>query len=79
MMISYLLCFFSSSFLYHVVKVVGRVELGELLCDSLEDAPASTLLRFAISSNEVSGEHQGIGRAVSCTRKCQRYSGRACN
>ncbi|CAM9507519.1 unnamed protein product [Ectocarpus fasciculatus] len=32
--------------------VVGDIELGELLCDSLEDAPGSSLLRFTISSNE---------------------------
>ncbi|CAN0216102.1 unnamed protein product, partial [Ectocarpus sp. 8 AP-2014] len=32
--------------------VVGDIELGELLCDSLEDAPGSSLLRFTISSTE---------------------------
>eukprot|EP00903_Cladosiphon_okamuranus_P019467 g17901.t1 len=32
--------------------VVGQVELGELLCDSLNDASGATLLRFAISSTE---------------------------
>ena len=35
-----------------------RVEFAELLCDSLTDVPDSTLLRFAISSNEVRGEGQ---------------------
>lgn len=29
------------------------VDLGELLCDSLDDAAGSTLLRFEISSTEV--------------------------
>ncbi|CAM9630411.1 unnamed protein product, partial [Ectocarpus fasciculatus] len=32
--------------------VVVQIGLGELLCDSLEDAPDSTLLRFNISSTE---------------------------
>ncbi|CAM9929715.1 unnamed protein product, partial [Ectocarpus sp. 12 AP-2014] len=32
--------------------VVGDIELGELLCDNLEDAPGSSLLRFTISSTE---------------------------
>eukprot|EP00752_Nemacystus_decipiens_P004376 g3999.t1 len=32
--------------------VVGHVELGELLCGSLVDAPDATLLRFSISSTE---------------------------
>ncbi|CAM9367517.1 unnamed protein product, partial [Ectocarpus sp. 12 AP-2014] len=31
---------------------VGDIELGELLCDSLEDASDSSLLRFTISSTE---------------------------
>lgn len=35
------------------LAVVGDIELGELLCDSLEDAPGSSLLRFTISSTEV--------------------------
>ncbi|CAN0166407.1 unnamed protein product [Ectocarpus sp. 6 AP-2014] len=32
--------------------VVGDIELGELLCDSLEDAPGASLLKFTISSIE---------------------------
>lgn len=44
--------------MYRVVEVVGQVELGELSCDSLADAPDSTVLRFAISSTEVRGEDQ---------------------
>lgn len=36
-----------------LAEVVGQVELGELLCESLEDAPGSSLLRFAINANEV--------------------------
>eukprot|EP00904_Undaria_pinnatifida_P006454 jgi/Undpi1/2939/HiC_scaffold_14.g06316.m1 len=35
----------------HVIGV-GNVELGQLVCDSVDDALDSTLLRFAISSNE---------------------------
>ncbi|CAM9236632.1 unnamed protein product [Ectocarpus sp. 13 AM-2016] len=31
--------------------VVGDIELGELLCDSLNDAPGASLLRFTISSD----------------------------
>ena len=44
--------------LYRVVEVV-RVELGELLCDSLSNVADSTLLRIAISSNEVRDEDPG--------------------
>ncbi|CAM9373608.1 unnamed protein product [Scytosiphon promiscuus] len=36
----------------HVTVVEGSIELGELVCDSLDDVPESTLLRFAISSTE---------------------------
>ncbi|CAM9764939.1 unnamed protein product, partial [Ectocarpus sp. 4 AP-2014] len=36
----------------NLLSVVGDVELGELLCDSLEDASDSSLLRFTISSTE---------------------------
>ncbi|CAN0026447.1 unnamed protein product, partial [Ectocarpus sp. 13 AM-2016] len=32
--------------------VVVQIGLGELLCDSLEDAPDSTFLRFNVSSTE---------------------------
>ena len=64
-------CVFASScFLHRVVEAVRQVEVGELLCHSLKDAPDSTLLRFAISSTEVRGEDQGVGRVVSHTRKC---------
>ncbi|CAN0210802.1 unnamed protein product, partial [Ectocarpus sp. 6 AP-2014] len=35
-----------------LTTVVGDIELGDLLCDSLEDASDSSLLRFAISSTE---------------------------
>ena len=45
--------------LYRVVEV-ARVELGELLCESLTDVSDSTFLRFAISSNEVTGEDQDM-------------------
>ena len=31
------------------------IELGELSCDSVDEAPSSTTLRFAISSEEVLG------------------------
>eukprot|EP00752_Nemacystus_decipiens_P014856 g13227.t1 len=34
------------------ITVVGDVQLGELLCDSLESASGATLLRFAISPTE---------------------------
>ena len=65
-------CVFASScFLPRVVEVVRQVEVGELLCNSLKDVPDSTLLRFAISSTEVRGEDQGVGRVVSYTLKCQ--------
>lgn len=37
-----------------VVGGIGGIELGELLCDSLEGAAEATLLRFAITSDEVS-------------------------
>ena len=51
---------FPPPLLYRVVEVVGQVELGELSCESLTDAPDSTLLRFAISSTEVRGEDQVV-------------------
>ncbi|CAM9635177.1 unnamed protein product [Scytosiphon promiscuus] len=35
-----------------ITAVRKDIELGELLCDSLGDAPGSTLLRFAFSSTE---------------------------
>ncbi|CAN0208196.1 unnamed protein product, partial [Ectocarpus fasciculatus] len=35
-----------------LLTVVGDIELGELLCESLEDAAGSSLLRFTISSTE---------------------------
>lgn len=41
-------------------EVMGQVEVGELLCDTLTDAPSATLLRFVISSSEVRGDRQGI-------------------
>ncbi len=47
------------------VQVVGQVELGELLCDNLEDAPGSTLLRFAISSKEVRGVRMDAGQGIA--------------
>lgn len=34
-------------------SAVGSIELGELLCDSLDKVPDSTLLRFAIGSTQV--------------------------
>ncbi|CAM9251578.1 unnamed protein product, partial [Ectocarpus sp. 12 AP-2014] len=34
------------------VAVTSSIEVGELLCESLVEAPESTLLRFAINSNE---------------------------
>lgn len=37
----------------HFVEVAGKVELGELLCDDLDDALGSVVLRFALSSTEV--------------------------
>lgn len=52
MKLSTLLCLF---LLLYLVEVVREVEVGQLWCDSLNDAPDSTLLRFAISSNEVRG------------------------
>ena len=64
---------FPLALLHRVVEVVRQVEVGELLCGSLKDAPDSTLLRFAISSTEVRGEAYGIGRAISYTLKCQGY------
>ena len=36
-----------------LLSAVGDIELGELLCDSLDVAPDSSLLRFTISSTEV--------------------------
>ena len=57
-----------------LVEVVGKIEVGELLCNSLTDAPDSTLLQFAIGSNEVRGEAQGVDRVVSCTCLRRRYS-----
>ena len=47
------MCLLPAAFLHCVVEVVREVEVGELMCDSLKDAPDSTLLRFAISSTEV--------------------------
>ena len=64
---------FPLALLHRVVEVVRQVEVGELLCGSLEDAPDSTLLRFAISSTEVRGEAYGIDRVISYTLKCQGY------
>ncbi|CAM9859654.1 unnamed protein product, partial [Ectocarpus fasciculatus] len=34
------------------IAVTSSIEVGELLCESLVEAPESTLLRFAITSNE---------------------------
>lgn len=45
--------FGSCALLCRVVQVAGAVELGELLCESLDDAADSNFLRFAISSTEV--------------------------
>ena len=69
-----------TAFLYHVVEV-ARVELGELVCDSLTDVPDSTLLRFVISSNEVRGEDQGClaDHVHSSPLKCERYPNLACS
>ena len=50
--------FLPHAMVYRVVEV-ARVELGDLLCESLENVPDSMLLRFAISSTEVRGEDQG--------------------
>lgn len=64
------------------VEVAGKLELGELLCDSLEDLSSSTFLRFAISSTEVSTcdksraiklpthqrQHQSPLKSCSCGR-----------
>lgn len=36
-----------------VAAVANVIELGELLCDSLDEASSSTTLRFAVSSEEV--------------------------
>ena len=47
--------FLPPALLSRVVEVVGPVELGELVCDTLTDAQDLTLLRFAISSTEVRG------------------------
>lgn len=33
--------------------MIGEVQLGELLCDSLVEAEDAPLLQFAISANEV--------------------------
>lgn len=44
---------FPFSLLTHTNAATSDIELGELLCDSLDDASGSTMLRFAISSNEV--------------------------
>ena len=41
-----------------VAATSNVIELGELLCDGLDDASSSTLLRFAISSQEVRSEHR---------------------
>ena len=37
-------------------SVIGEVQLGELLCDSLVEAEDAPLLQFAISANEVSAQ-----------------------
>lgn len=38
--------------------VIGEVQLGELLCDSLVEAEDAPLLQFAVSANEVSSRNQ---------------------
>ena len=50
--------FLPHAMVYRVVKVT-RVEVGELVCDTLESVPDADLLRFSISSTEVRGEDQG--------------------
>ena len=71
-------CFLPLTLLHHVVEVVWNVEVGELLCDSLKDAPDATLLRFAISSTEVRAEYQVFSRVILCTLNCQRCPSLAC-
>ena len=41
------------SLLLHYNAATGDIEMGELLCDSLDAASDSDFLRFAISSDEV--------------------------
>ena len=41
------------SLLFHYNAATGDIEMGELLCDSLDAASDSDFLRFAISSDEV--------------------------
>lgn len=45
-------------------EVTSSIEVGELLCESLLEAPESTLLRFAINSNEVRKKN-----TVSCIQQ----------
>lgn len=33
--------------------MTSRIDLGQLMCDGLSDAPESSLLRFRITSNQV--------------------------
>ena len=42
---------------------VGSIELGELSCDSLDNIPDSTLLRFMINSNQVTASFVSWGQA----------------
>lgn len=51
------------------LSVLGEVQLGELLCDSLVDAEDAPLLRFAISENEVSRDtYTHLIHAINCRR-----------
>ena len=44
------------------------IELGELFCDTLDEAPSSTTLRLAISSEEVHGRKVVEGPARQQSR-----------
>ena len=51
-----IVCCVPRALLYRVVEVLSQVEWSKLLCDNLTDASdsSSTVLRFTMSSNEVS-------------------------
>eukprot|EP00752_Nemacystus_decipiens_P010085 g8987.t1 len=67
-----------------VTATPNVIELGELLCDSLDEASSSTMLRFAISSNEtVTAEQTSYseldGAAFSDNKERKAWKGEVVN
>lgn len=53
---------------FHAETATGGIELGELLCESLEEVSDSTPLSFAMTSTEVSTREEAPGTSVAFRR-----------